>query len=91
MCCQEILIDHIQCGMKVKVEIFEFKYHCFLSGANPVCLVELADWVQTITPNVYFNIYFWFRVVFVQCLPCVLVTIFNGYLLLALRRAHQVM
>ena len=57
MCCQEILIDHIQCGMKVKVEIFEFEYHCFLSGANPVCLVELADWVQTITPNVYFNIY----------------------------------
>jgi len=68
---------------------FDRSYSVWDEGANPVCLVELADWVQTITPNVYFNIYFWFRVVFVQCLPCVLVTIFNGYLLLALRRAHQ--
>ena len=90
MFCQEILIGHIQFGMKVRVAIFEFESPYFLSGSNPVCLVELAEWVQTITPNVYFNIYFWFRVVFVQCLPCILVTIFNGYLLLALRRAHQV-
>ena len=31
-----------------------------------------------------------FRVILVQCLPCILVTIFNGYLILALRKAHKV-
>ena len=46
--------------------------------------------MEYITPDVYFNIFFWFRVVFVQCLPCILVTIFNGFLLKALRKAQQI-
>ena len=55
-----------------------------------MCVVRLRTWVEYITPSLYFNIFFWFRVVFVQCLPCILVTIFNGFLLKALRKAQQI-
>ena len=46
--------------------------------------------MQYITPNVYFNCFFWFKVIFVQSIPCILVTIFNGCLLNALRKAKKV-
>ena len=55
-----------------------------------MCVVRLRTWGEYITPSLYFNIFFWFRVVFVQCLPCILVTIFNGFLLKALRKAQQI-
>ena len=55
-----------------------------------MCVVRLRTWVEYITPSLYFNVFFWFRVVFVQCLPCILVTIFNGFLLKALRKAQQI-
>ena len=55
-----------------------------------MCVVRLRTWVEYITPSLYFNVFFWFRVVFVQCLPCILVTIFNGFLLKALRKARQI-
>ena len=55
-----------------------------------MCVGRLRTWVEYITPSLYFNIFFWFRVVFVQCLPCILVTIFNGFLLKALRKAQQI-
>ena len=50
----------------------------------------MAAWVYTISPDIYFNSFFWFRVIFVQCLPCLLVTIFNVYLLNALKGAQRI-
>ena len=50
----------------------------------------MASWVNTISPNIYFNCFFWFRVIFIQCLPCILVTIFNGYLLETLKNAQKI-
>jgi len=65
-------------------------YSIWEIGDNPVCIVKLSHWVQYITPNVYFNCFFWFKVIFVQSIPCILVTIFNGCLLNALRKAKKV-
>jgi len=65
-------------------------YTVWTSGTSTVCVVQLSNWVMWLTPNIYFNCFFWFRVILVQCLPCILVTIFNGYLILALRKAHKV-
>ena len=75
-------------GLNNHLSITSFSY--FYSESNEVCLVELAKWVSYITPNIYFNCFFWFRVIFVQCIPCILVTIFNGYLLGALRKAQKI-
>ena len=61
-----------------------------IAETRPVCVVKLKQWVEYITPDVYFNIFFWFRVVFVQCLPCILVTVFNGFLLNALQKARRI-
>ena len=61
-----------------------------IAESGPVCVVRLTAWVEYITPSVYFNIFFWFRVVFVQCLPCILVTVFNGFLLNALKKAQRI-
>jgi len=62
----------------------------YLTDSKDVCVVEMATWVYTISPNIYFNSFFWFRVIFVQCLPCLFVTIFNGYLLDALKSAQKI-
>ena len=62
---------------------------CF-SDSKDVCVVEFAGWVDDISLDIYFNFFFWFRVIFVQCLPCLFVTIFNGFLLNALKKAQKI-
>jgi len=62
----------------------------YTTNSKDDCVIEMAAWVNTISPNVYFNCFFWFRVIFIQCLPCLLVTIFNGYLLETLKNAQKI-
>ncbi|XP_023321473.1 sex peptide receptor [Eurytemora carolleeae] len=65
-------------------------------GANgtaiiPVCRVEFSHWL-TAAPNsltIYFNTYFWFRVLFVQLFPCISLVILNILLFSAMRRAES--
>ena len=62
---------------------------CF-ADSKDVCVVKFAGWVDDISLDIYFNFFFWFRVIFVQCLPCLFVTIFNGFLLNALKKAQKI-
>ncbi|XP_075212289.1 G protein-coupled sex peptide receptor isoform X1 [Lycorma delicatula] len=55
-----------------------------------VCMVKNADWVEHwITPNIYYIIYFCFRVIFVHALPCICLVALNVLLFRALREAQQ--
>lgn len=38
--------------------------------------------------NVYFNVYYWFRVVFIHLLPCAVLIVLNLFLIGAIRDAH---
>ena len=54
------------------------------------CRREEADWVHNVvTPNVYYGVYFWFRVIFVNLGPCASLVVLNVLLFAALRRAQQ--
>lgn len=54
------------------------------------CRVVTPYWVkEVITENVYYNIFYWFRVVFVHSLPCFSLVVLNVLLFRALRRAQQ--
>ena len=37
---------------------------------------------------VYFNTYYWFRVIFIMCLPCVVLIVVNALLIGAIRTAN---
>lgn len=55
-----------------------------------VCKPDLAYWVEfVLTPDVYFNIYYWFRVFFVHTIPCVALILLNVLLFKALREAQR--
>lgn len=59
-------------------------------GEVQTCRREEADWIHTIvTPNVYYGVYFWFRVIFVNLGPCASLVVLNVLLFGALRRAQQ--
>ncbi|KAF6215350.1 hypothetical protein GE061_010102 [Apolygus lucorum] len=54
-----------------------------------VCKVKLADWIEHgLTPDVYYTIYFLFRVIFVHALPCISLVALNLLLFKALRKAQ---
>ena len=56
---------------------------------TPQCLMITPYWVtDIITENVYYNIYYWFRVVFVYLLPCFSLVVLNVLLFSALRQAQ---
>lgn len=59
-----------------------------LDGITPVdaCLQQLVPAVRQ-RVNTYFGIYYWFRVVFVYVLPCVLLVTLTSLLVNAMRRA----
>jgi neuromedin U receptor 1 len=54
-----------------------------------VCTVEYAHWVEyAVTLDVYFNCYFWFRVIFIHLIPCVSLILLNLLLFRAMRQAQ---
>ncbi|XP_053648445.2 sex peptide receptor-like [Cherax quadricarinatus] len=54
-----------------------------------VCNERFRDWVTQITPNIYFPIYFWFRVVFVHLGPCTVLVVLNFLLFRAMKEAQK--
>lgn len=61
-------------------------------NGNPdvaVCKMNLASWVtDVVTEDVYFTVYYCFRVVFVHSLPCVSLVVLNVLLFRAMRAAQ---
>lgn len=53
------------------------------------CQHYLADWVNHITADVYYNVYFWFRVTFVHLVPCLSLVVLNVLLFKALSKAQK--
>jgi len=38
--------------------------------------------------DIYVNLYYWFRVIFIMCLPCIVLIVFNSLLIGAIRTAN---
>jgi len=53
-----------------------------------VCLFHLSSWTIRVL-DVYFMLFWWFRVIFVQVFPCISLVILNILLFSAMRRAEQ--
>jgi len=53
-----------------------------------VCLFHLSSWTISVI-DVYFMLFWWFRVIFVQVVPCISLVILNILLFSAMRRAEQ--
>lgn len=54
------------------------------------CKQSISAWVREIlTPNVYYNIYFWFRIIFVHMGPCTMLVVLNVLLFIAMKEAQQ--
>ncbi|CAL4156122.1 unnamed protein product, partial [Meganyctiphanes norvegica] len=53
------------------------------------CHVRYADWVQIVSLDIYYSIYFWFRVLFVHMGPCTILVVLNGLLFNAMRNAQK--
>jgi len=51
------------------------------------CRVSLVSFIERYS-QIYFNIYYWFRVVFIHLVPCTALVILTGLLVNAMRRAQ---
>lgn len=51
------------------------------------CIEHMAPWVIG-NETIYYNIYFWFRVIFIHLIPCSSLIILNGLLISAMRAAQ---
>jgi Serpentine type 7TM GPCR chemoreceptor Srw len=52
------------------------------------CVAEHAQFVRD-NINVYFNVYYWFRVIFIHLVPCSVLVVLNGLLVQAMRLARR--
>ena len=52
------------------------------------CLEERASFVVE-NINVYYNVYYWFRVIFIHIIPCSVLVVLNAFLVQAMRIARQ--
>lgn len=59
-----------------------------LGVEKEVCLVHFSEWTKNMI-DIYFMSFWWFRVIFVQVLPCISLVILNILLFSAMRRAEQ--
>jgi neuromedin U receptor 1 len=55
-----------------------------------VCVTETAPWVEEyVGENLYYSLYFLFRVAFVHLIPCFALAMFNYSLIMSMRQAQQ--
>ncbi|XP_003746791.1 sex peptide receptor [Galendromus occidentalis] len=54
-----------------------------------VCAKKQANWLLFFTPTVFYNVYYSFKMVFVNLIPCIVLVVLNILLFLALRRAKE--
>ena len=52
------------------------------------CVTQLVHFVQENT-NAYFNVYYWFRVIFIHLVPCTSLVVLNGLLIDAMKTATR--
>lgn len=52
------------------------------------CLKVMRPWIES-NKNLYYNIYFGFRVVFMHLIPCVSLVVMNALLIYAMKKAQQ--
>lgn len=51
------------------------------------CNLVLRPWAKQYQ-TIYFNIYFWFRIIFIHLVPCTSLVVLNGLLIYAMRKAQ---
>ncbi|CAH1797546.1 unnamed protein product [Owenia fusiformis] len=52
------------------------------------CLLQRRSWVLSIE-DIYYNIYFWFRVIFIHMIPCTSLVVLNALLIHAMKNAQK--
>ena len=52
------------------------------------CVMIYHAWAES-SKNLYFNLYFWFRVIFVHLVPCISLVVMNALLIYAMRVAQR--
>lgn len=52
------------------------------------CIERVSPWVNQ-NENLYFNLYFWFRAIFIHLVPCAILVVINSVLIWTLRTAQQ--
>ncbi|XP_076438714.1 sex peptide receptor-like [Babylonia areolata] len=52
------------------------------------CVMVFQGWVES-NKDLYFNIYFWFRVIFIHLVPCISLVVMNALLIHAMRLARK--
>ena len=74
---------------------FDFEFSPFpfslLDSPNDTvvfCVERISPWVLK-NEDLYFNLYFWFRVIFIHLVPCTILVVINSVLILTLRTAHK--
>lgn len=72
---------------------FEFTPFPMFSFDSPnstlvTCIERTSPWVNQ-NENLYFNLYFWFRAIFIHLVPCTILVVINSVLIWTLRTAQQ--
>ncbi|CAG7819323.1 unnamed protein product [Allacma fusca] len=63
---------------------------CWKGAVHLTCKKNLAYWVTDIlTPDIYYNVYFWFRVFFIHLVPCISLLWLNILLFRTLKEARD--
>ena len=79
-------MDHIN----AMLDVLEMRIilEIIFSVGSPICVGQFSPWVLYFK-DVYFNCFYWFRVICVHLVPCVSLVILNILLFSAIRRAER--
>ena len=94
LCCPASWTDHTTqlVRLNLPIGLLNYRENCtemVVAGeAREVCLITFTSWVRG-HKDIYFNSFWWFRVIFVQLFPCISLVVLNVLLFSAMRRAEQ--
>ena len=92
---RSIAVVYVVATFSQITRFFEFHYVPVDTRSRVDASLEVSTCRPTYSPfvqeymNVYFNMYYWFRVVFIHLVPCTMLGILNGLLVQTMRTAQR--
>ncbi|XP_061164130.1 sex peptide receptor-like [Saccostrea echinata] len=69
-------------------EFIPFPIHNAPNNTFVACIEQFSPWVLQ-NEDLYFNLYFWFRAIFIHLVPCTVLVVINSVLIWTLRTAQK--
>ncbi|XP_071150291.1 sex peptide receptor-like [Mytilus edulis] len=82
------VISHLACFIDIDITEVDVPSNIHLNSTIKTCSVAINQWLLDYQ-DIYYNVYFWFRAIFIQITPCIVLIVLNILLITKIKKSNN--